>query len=492
MNNSNYLVLNERDNVGVLTKPLKGIPAGHKIAVRDIKADSPVIKFGQPIGISKRAISAGEHVHVHNIKFSNAISFDPKNFKKSKALPGKTLPSYFMGYPRRDGRAGTRNYIAVISTVNCSASVVKKVAGYFDGKKLPKGIDGVVPVTHGSGCAQDLEGRSNRMLNRTLAGWLDHPNVVGAVVIGLGCEDVTIESLYASLPKKSRVDKKFIDSFNIQDAGGTQRSVRTGIDKVKKLISKLPNYKRTRLPVSLLVVGLNCGGSDSFSAFTANPALGIAGDLLSARGGAIVLGETPECFGAEKYLAGRCINAQDKIKLHKIFKWWAEYGKKHGVSMNSNLSPGNILGGISTILEKSLGAIAKAGSSPISQVLEYAERISSRGLIFMDTPGFDPVSVTGMAAGGCNLIVLTTGRGSMFGCSIAPTVKIAATTPLFNKLRGDMDIDAGKALSKNDLARSGAGIYTFLVEAAGGLKTAGEKQGLGTEEFVPWQLGENF
>ena len=482
------LILDPKDNVGIVIARHNNMPIGHKIALKNIKSGSPVIKFGQPIGIASKHIRAGEHVHVHNIKFSDKLKF---SISKSKSrINGDLLPSFFKGYLRKDSRAGTRNYVLVVSTVNCSASVAKEVAGHFANKRLK--VDGVIPVTHGSGCAQSIGGRSDVLLNRTIAGWIKNPNVVAALVIGLGCEDISMESINSSMQSGNKFSGPLIESFNIQDVGGTKKAISLGISKIDKILSRLPSFERVNLPVSMLTVALNCGGSDAFSAITANPALGIAADILVAKGGTVVLGETPECFGAEKYLSRRCVKNADGRKLSRIFEWWNEWAEMNKFNMNNNLAPGNIEGGISTILEKSLGAIEKAGSSMISQVLDYGESITRKGLIFMDTPGFDPVSVTGMAAGGCNIVAFTTGRGSMFGCSIAPTIKISTTSELYKKLSGDIDMDAGTALSKNNIAQLGRELYNFLLKIASGTKTKSEAQHLGREEFVPWQLGENL
>ena len=484
------IMLDPSDNVRILLMKKGSVPGGHKIATKDISNGGPIIKFGQPIGIAKKNISAGEHVHVHNVSFSDRINF--KGIPLRSLSKRSSLPSSFSGYKRRDGRAGTRNYVAVIATVNCSATVVAEVARHFDGASLKSGVDGVIPVIHSEGCAQGIGGYTYEILNRTLAGWLDHPNIVGAMVIGLGCEGTTFKSIMSHLSSKSRLDRKLVESFNIQDAGGTKNAIKLGIDKVKKILSKLPTYKRTNIPVARLSVALNCGGSDAYSSITANPALGIAADMIVANGGTVVLGETPECFGGEKYLAARCASGSDRKKLHDIFSWWKKCGEFNFCTMNNNLSPGNIAGGITTILEKSLGAIEKGGSTPIKQVLGYSERITKRGLVFMDTPGFDPVSVTGMIAGGCNVVAFTTGLGSVYGCSAAPTLKISSNTAVYNRLSDDMDIDAGRMISGisiDDMARK---IYLSIIAAAGGARTKSEKNGIGREEFAPWAAGETL
>jgi altronate dehydratase len=509
----NCIVFNPEDNVGVLVssggepnqivqisgpsapfiKLKSSVPKGHKIAIREIKPNEEIIKFGQVIGISNKTILPGEHVHVHNISSANVVDFSAKYPPKKILIRKEDFSNTFRGFLRSDGRAGVRNYILVASTVNCSATVAKKIANYFKSVDLSKqGIDGIVPITHLGGCAQAIGSYAQTILNRTITGWLDHPNVVGAVVVGLGCETSSLESILKNSGTANKLSKNFLESFNIQDAGGTKKSISLGIDKVQRILSRLPVFQRTELPVSLLTVALNCGGSDAYSALTANPALGMAGDVLVHYGGTVVLAEIPECYGAEKLLIQRCASEEDRDKLAKIFSWWVEYARKNNVTMNDNLSSGNIAGGISTILEKSLGAVAKSGDSPVNQVVDYAEHITKKGVIIMNTPGFDPVSVTGLVAGGCNLVAFTTGRGSVYGCSIVPTIKIASNPDLYERLKDDMDIDAGKALTQNNISEVAGEIYKFLKKVADGTQTCSEKNGLGEEEFAPWQVGETL
>jgi altronate hydrolase len=510
------LILHREDNVGILAtsdgKPnqiieesellkdkitLKtAIPKGHKIAIKVIKYNEPIIKYGQIIGISQKKILPREHVHVHNVRFSDKVQFSEKYLPKPSidiVKNGLEFPSEFKGFLRSDGRAGIRNYVVVVSTVNCSATVVKEITNYFQNKDLSKyGIDGVVPIIHMSGCAQSIGGYANRILNSTLIGWITNPNVVGCLIIGLGCEVVTPKSLIDSVKLKETFGETSVDFLSIQEVGGSRKTIELGIERLERILSNLPEFKRTNLPVSKLTVALNCGGSDAFSGITANPALGVAGDILVSFGGSIVLGEVPECYGAKKYLMQRCLNQKDSDKINFIFSWWDKYAKKNNVNMNDNISLGNISGGISTILEKSLGAISKGGTSPINQVVDYAEQISNDGLVFMNTPGFDPVSVTGMVAGGCNLVAFTTGRGSVYGCSIAPTIKITSNTGLYENMKEDMDVDAGKILTGSRLDAVGQEIYNFIIQVANGTQTCSETQKMGKEEFAPWQAGETL
>lgn len=516
MSDNICLILYPSDNVGILinggiagsfviipgTEKRKvllkeNIPSGHKMAVVDLISGTPIIKSGQTIGLCSRNISAGEHVHLHNIKTLDESFFSDNIIKCSPPDESQlnTLPDRFPAYVRPDGRAGIRNYILVISSSNCAASVVKKTVQYFSNSDFSsKGIDGVVPVTYGGGCALSKEGNTYEVFSRTLLGWLDHPNVVGALIIGLGCEVITekgLEESYKALRNNAEYSIPVV-SFTIQQAGGSRQAIEKGISEVNHLVESLPVFKRSVISVSSLILGLNCGGSDSLSGVTANPALGRAGDYLVSKGGTIVLAEYPECHGAEKLLIKRCTRKGDKKVMQDIIQWWKDYAAKNKVSFDDNLSAGNKEGGISTILEKSMGAVAKGGTSPVSQVVRYAERISSKGLVFMDTPGYDPVSVTGLIAGGCQMIAFTTGRGSVYGCSIAPVIKITTNTDIFKRMNDDMDINAGKIIEGVNISDVSREIYNFVMDVAGGIKTKSEWNGMGWEEFVPWQVGETL
>lgn len=505
------LIFNKNDNVAIVTTThnnvkvgkiynihedkwimVKGhIPWGHKVALKAIRNAEHIIKYGQIIGVSTKDIAAGEHVHNMNMKFIGNISFRKNDAEKDLDCLTAEMPREFTGYLRGDGQAGTRNYIAVVSPVNCSATVAKRIAEHFRQEKhIGKSIDGIIPVTYGGGCAQSKATYAYTTLNKALAGWVDHPNVVGVLVVGLGCESTCYDSFMKYVKCNGKSHKRPILHFNIQDVGGTTKAIEYGIRKVEELICALPDCKRQLLPVSHLKLALNCGGSDVFSSVTANPALGGASDMLVALGGTSVLGELPECHGAEKHLIDRCKHKKDKEKLKQIIHWWKTYLKNNHVTMDDNLASGNIRGGITTILEKSIGAVSKAGVSKISQVLDYAEQMKVPGLLFMNTPGFDPVSVTGLVAGGCNIVAFTTGRGSTYGCAIAPTIKISTTSELYQRMPADIDIDAGSILTGRGISELSRDIYKMIVDVAGGKRTASEKNGIGWEEFVPWQMGE--
>ncbi len=507
--NPGLLVLHQADDVGVTVAGLAAgsdldlpagqirtaapVPPGHKIALRAIAAGAPVRKYGQVIGFASAPISAGEHVHVHNLVFgefdraANPASEVSRHSAAASAAPGEPLT--FAGYRRADGRVGTRNYLAVVSTVNCSATVCKRIArqvsesGELD--DLP-GVDGVIALTHSTGCGMQPDGAGMAVLRRTLAGYLSHPNVGGVLVLGLGCEDNQVRALTSQLAGRAGVP---VVTGTIQDLGGSAAATRAGVTQLRAMLPEVGRARRTSCPVSELVLGTQCGGSDGYSGLTANPALGAAVDMLVAHGGTGILAETPEIYGAEHLLASRAATPAVAAALADTIAWWQRYTAMHGGSMDNNPSPGNKDGGLTTILEKSLGAVAKGGTTPLRQVVGYAERPSERGLIFMDTPGYDPVSVTGEVAGGANLVCFTTGRGSVFGCKPVPSLKLATNSEVYQRMPGDMDIDCGVILSGTSVAEVGARVFAELIAVASGKPTKSEAQDFGDEEFVPWQLG---
>ncbi len=491
---ADVLKIGADDNVAIVLSEGGAIPRGHKVAVVDLPAGAPVVKYGFVIGITTAAVKAGEHVHTHNVR----VPVDAE-LKTGSAHGGSVpaaslaaLPKTFQGFRRSAGRAGTRNYLLVLSSVNCSATVSKAVAARFTPERLAaKGIDRVVPITHTMGCAQTIGGAGYSVLNRTLAGTLFHPNVVGAVIIGLGCEQTTSQSILAARQGPS-VRELPLSSFTIQDAGGTAAAIERGVKEVEALLDALPTFRREALPVSELCLGMNCGGSDAFSGLTANPILGAMSDMLAALGGTSVLAEIPECHGTESLLRERCKRPVDRATLDAIFGWWERHLKAHDSEYNANLALGNIKGGITTIVEKSLGAVAKGGLSPIAEVVDYAQPITQPGLVIMNTPGFDPVSVTGLVAGGCNLVAFTTGRGSTFGASTAPTLKLATTSELFLRMKDDMDFDAGTLARGEPLAVAAQRLFVQLVALASGERSKSEALGIGLEEFVPWSVGETL
>lgn len=507
MKKTEWLQLNPTDNVAVALSK-EGLPegylvndfnlkahvsVGHKFALKKILVGEAILKYGQIIGVASQTIQQGEHVHIHNIKM-------PKDFSRQEVSQLKHLSSTeslngsFLGYERDGNVVGTRNYVVVMATVNCSATVVKNICQRFSNMEIlkEKNIDGVIPITHSAGCAQAIGKLNYSTLNNTLAGWLYHPNTVAALVIGLGCEGTTFESIISSA-KKNGIERDMpIEKFNIQNVGGTREAINYGKCILEEMISNLPNFQRVPQPLSKLKVALNCGGSDGLSGITANPLLGMVSDDLVRYNSSIVLAEIPECHGAEGLLFSRATDSKVKNELASVFSWWQNYSEKENISLNQNISPGNIEGGISTILEKSLGAVAKAGTSELAEVVDYADPITKSGFVLMNTPGFDPVSVTGLVAGGCNMVVFTTGRGSVFGCSIAPTIKITTNTELYKKMSDDMDFNAGKVIEGEEFSVLTNELLELIIKTASGLKTKSEGLGVGWEEFVPWPRGETL
>jgi len=459
------------------------IPAGHKIALKPIPAGEQVIRYGQRIGPAKRAIEVGEHIHTHNLGYQELdFAYEYPTGETPIPIPPAS-GSTFMGYVREDGRVGTRNYIAVVAASNCAAHTAELIAESFRNEKLPDNIDGVVAFPHGEGCAMAI-GPDTIQLQRTLAGTLAHPNVAAAVILGLGCETNQISHyLGDSAPRSSR-----LVGMTLQESGGTTGALETARRHIRALIEECAGEKRTEVSASKLVVGLNCGGSDSFSGITANPALGVASDMLAAIGAASVLAETTEIFGAEHLLVRRARNRDVADKLLGFIKGYKTYLNRFGGSFDDNPSPGNKEGGLTNILEKSLGAVAKAGTSPLNDAVDYAAPVVTPGFVFMNTPGYDPVSLTGLAAGGCNLIAFTTGRGSAIGFPTVPVLKISTNTNTARRMKDNMDINAGViADGEATIEQVGKDIFDTLLRVASGEKTKAEK--LGHREFVPWRIG---
>ena len=502
------LTLHPRDDVAVALADLAAgeetgvpglmartaVPKGHKLALRDIPAGRPVHKLATPIGQASAQIATGEHVHVHNLRFvpSGASRSIPDRGPEWRR-EGNASPVFFDGYVREDGRVGTRNVLLVLATVNCSATVVKRIGEAFrrevDWRSYPN-IDGVVSLSHQHGCSFRADGPGMDILRRTLGGYARHPNVAGTLVVGLGCEDNQVDAFLeaAGLAPSDR-----LRTVVIQEAGGTAATVAAGVQALKDMLPSASTARRRPVPASRLVVGLQCGGSDGFSAITANPALGAAADLLVAQGGTVILSETPEIYGAEQILLDRAANRATGEKLVGLLQWWESHAAEDRGSLDNNPSAGNKAGGITTILEKSLGAVAKGGSSPLQEVVAYAEPVHGPGLVFMDSPGYDPVSATGQVASGANLICFTTGRGSCFGCAPAPSIKLATNTPLFERMAGDMDLDCGTiAAGRETTGQAGQRIFDLMIEVASGRRTKSEAWGYGEEEFIPWSMGLTY
>ncbi len=492
------ILLSEADNVVVANGRIEAgeaLPAGaaaltviepgHKVAIRPIAKGEAVIKYAQAIGRATEDIAAGAHVHSHNLVFeSGRMPVVPPSAPVEATEADKART--FMGYRRADGRAGTRNFVGIVASVNCSTTVCHAIADEANRRLLPlyPGIDGFVPIVHGQGCGMSATGDGMMVLHRTLAGYARHPNFGGVLMVGLGCE-VNQLTLYGQ--KGVAAGKRH---FNIQDAGGSRKSVEKAMGVLAEICEEVGNLPREPIPVSEIVVGLQCGGSDGMSGITANPALGAAVDILAGVGGIGILSETTEIYGAEHLLAYRAASPEIAQKLDGYIKWWEDHTAKHGASIDNNPSPGNKRGGLTTILEKSLGAVAKGGQTPLNGVFGYAEKVAGRGLVFMDTPGYDPVSATGQVAGGANVIVFTTGRGSCFGSHPTPSIKVATNTALYNSMEEDMDVNCGViATGEKTIPQMGRELFELIVDTASGKKTKSELFGYGDNEFVPWHLG---
>ena len=503
ISNNVLILLHPNDDVAICRTPLRIgtvvdglvinnlIPAGHKVARRDISAGEPVRRYNQTIGFASRSIQAGDHIHSQNLVMGE--------FERDYAFSADVIPdpirmhANFMGIQRSSGQVATRNYIGILSSVNCSATVARAIADYFAGNN-PAGpmldypnVDGVVSLTHSSGCGMHDSGLGMQLLQRTLIGYAQHPNFAAILVVGLGCEANQISTLMVN---NDLHESSIFKTFNIQDVGGTHKAVSHGIDIIKGFLAQANAITRKPCNVEHLVIGLQCGGSDGYSGISANPALGYAADQLVAHGGTVILSETPEIYGAEHLLTRRAINSIVGHKLLERIRWWENYVEINHGEMNNNPTFGNKTGGLTTILEKSLGAVIKGGTTNLKAVYEYAQAVKENGLVFMDTPGYDPVSATGQVAGGANLICFTTGRGSAYGCAPTPVIKLSSNSELWHLQKDDIDINCGEIIDGNSsISEMGNDIFHMMIAIASGKNTKSEMYGYGQNEFVPWQLG---
>jgi altronate hydrolase len=474
------------------------VEIGHKVAVAPIARGAAVRKYGQIIGFATADIEPGQWVHTHNVE-PGTLSLDYAFASDVPVEPEPILGRTFMGYRRPDGRAATRNYIGIVSTVNCSAATSRFVAQQFDRRILDNypNIDGIVPLVHKTGCAMQYGGEDHQQLARVLTGFAKHPNIAAYLVIGLGCETGQASFLVDNygltqlqIPGQSQPSQSQSRLvMNIQEVGGVRRTVERATGLLKEMLPEVNKAQRVPIPVSEIVLGTNCGGSDGSSGVTANPALGHASDLLVAHGATSILAETPEIYGGEHLLTRRAVSREVGQKLVDLIKWWERYTAFFGAEINNNPSVGNKKGGLTTIYEKSLGAIAKGGTTALRAVYRYAEPVTEKGFVFMDTPGFDPASVTGLIAGGANVVVFTTGRGSCFGCKPVPSIKVATNTPLYEHMTEDMDINAGRILEGTSVEELGCEIFEKILAVASGERTKSELQGIGDDEFCPWSIG---
>ena len=469
---------------------IEPIPAGHKVALREVAQGAALRKYDQIIGFASAPIPSGAHVHSHNLAMAD-FERDYRIGEEARAVD--RLPeaecATFQGYVRVGGLIATRNYLGVLTSVNCSATVARRIADHFSAAALSKypNVDGVVALTHGTGCGMNVAGEGMVLLQRTLAGFARHPNFAGVLLIGLGCE-------VAQLPRIAEAEElaegASLRMMTIQGSGGAAATVRKGIEIIESMLPAANEVTREPCPASALILGMECGGSDGYSGISANPALGAAADRLVRNGGTAILGETPEIYGAEHLLTARAATPEVAQKLIGFIKWWEDYTARNHGDMDNNPTPGNKEGGLTTILEKSLGAAAKGGTTPLMDVCAYAETVHAKGFVFMDTPGFDPASITGMVAGGANVVCFTTGRGSVYGCKPSPSIKIATNTPMYLLLSEDMDVNAGIIVDgEASIDEMGEIIFRKILSVASGEPTKSEAFGLGDEEFVPWQVG---
>ncbi len=511
--------LHEKDSVVVALRDLKigetldvsgmeirvrdAIPAGHKLAIQAARAGDPVVKFGWPIGMASQPIEPGQHVHTQNVRCEHQVDLQAIATELPEIIRPTSIPT-FHGYHRASGKVGTRNYVAVISNVNCSASVAKMIARQFPPEYFEQfeNVDGIVAFRHEGGCAMKWEGSRHKMLSAVLGGMAKHPNIGGFLLVGLGCEQGTLDHLVGSQKLHSiemptapthgddhPAMASDLPMLTIQAEGGTQATVKRGTEIAEQLIRRANNASRSEASASELILATECGGSDGYSGISANPALGNAVDRLVACGGTGILAETSEIFGAEHLLTRRARSKDVAERLLEKIQWWHWYAGLYGENLDNNPSVGNKAGGLTTITEKSLGAVSKGGTMPLEAVYDYAAPVDKKGFVVMDSPGFDPASVTGMVAGGANLVAFTTGRGSCFGFKPTPSLKIASNTSLYERLPDDMDFNAGRVLEGESIESVGADLFDQLLRTASGEKTCSEQLGLGDEEFVPWLVG---
>jgi altronate dehydratase len=501
MTNQTSIRLHPEDNIDIALADLvagevtggytlaDGVKRGHKIANQAIPAGENIRRYGQIIGAATCDIARGTHVHVQNLAMTDHAQ-DYAFGAEATPLPAIDARRFFQGYRRSDGRSGTRNYLGVLTSVNCSGSVARFIAEQAektDWFRALKNVDGIVPIVHSTGCGMSGENEGYQTLFRTLQGYARNPNFAGILLVGLGCEVMQIPDLIGAA--RMRDDGNF-RYMTIQQTGGTRRTVERGVEMLAEMAAKADACTREPIPVSELMIGMQCGGSDGYSGITANPALGVASDLLVRHGGTTILSETSEIYGAEHLLTRRAVTPEVGQKLVDRIKWWEDYTARNKGEMNNNPSPGNKRGGLTTILEKSLGAVAKGGSAPLSGVYLFAEPITQKGFVFMDSPGYDPCSVTGQVASGANLIVFTTGRGSVSGYKPVPCIKVATNTDMFTRMEEDMDINTGDIIDRDvSLEAKGAEMFELFIRVASGEITKSEGLGFGGAEFVPWQIG---
>lgn len=473
---------------GVTT--LQPVPGGHKIAVCPIAKGEPIKKYNTIIGYAAEDIVPGTWMHSHNILFDevNKDYAYSRDYKPVELIPEQDRAT-FMGIVREDGRVATRNIIAIVVCGNCAATVARKIAYYFDKERMKEwpNVNAVVPFITGIGCGMEMSGEPMDLLRRTICGTATNPNVAGSIILALGCERNNIDKMMEGAGLK---EGKMLRRLVTQECGGTRKTVEAGIQMVKEMMVEANKATRTRVPASELILALQCGGSDGYSGLSANPSLGRASDILIRNGGTVVLSETTELFGVEQTITCRAKTPEIGRKLVDHMNWWLKYNEGRDCQINGKVSPGNNAGGLSNVLEKSLGGAKKGGSTCLNEVYNYAEPITEKGLVIMDTPGYDPVSLTGQVAGGATICCFTTGRGSCIGRQDCPTIKIASNSPMYNRMEEDMDINCGQVIDGDKtLDEMGEIIFQRILDVASGAKTKSEALGVGYDEYVPWPIG---
>ena len=469
------------------------VPAGHKIATRAIRKGEPILKYNTVIGYAAGDVEPGTRMHSHNITFGDVLKDYrfAQDYRPTQLLPPQER-ARFQGIVRADGRVATRNYVGVFVVGNATATIARRIAAAFRGERLAAfpNVNGVVAYVHEGGVGVEISREGMEVLRRTLGGYVRHPNTGAALVIAMGDEDNALGEFMAH---QGLAEGPRLKTLRVREAGGTRNAIEAGIALVGRMLPLANEARREPVSAEHIVVGLQCGGSDGFSGLSANPALGVAMDILVRHGGTAILSETTEIYGVEQTLTARAVSREVGQKLVDRMDWWLAHCKARDTQINGRVSPGNHSGGIANVLEKSLGGAKKAGNSPLMEVYEYAQPVAQRGFVFMDTPGYDPVSATGQIAGGANMIAFTTGRGSCFGSVPAPTVKLASNTPMYERMAGDMDVNCGTVIDGTaTLEAVGREIFGRILRHASGEPTKSEALGVGENEFVPWPLARLY
>ena len=465
---------------GRLIRLCGAVPPGHRFAIRDIPAGEFVLQFGQPIGTSL-GIKSGEQI-THAVMSNDVPIIRDLPEDLHTAAPvyiPEAQRATFMGYRRRDGRVGTRNFVLIVPTSMCAsheAMQISTIAEFtlYDRLKFPN-VDGVVAIPHNKGCGCQ-DGSTIDVMLRTLSNYADHPNVGGVILIDLGCEKTNLSQVERYLLKREKAFDKPVAKIGIQEVGGTQAAIQRGLKEVEQMLPEVNLTAREECPVSELVLGVKCGGSDGFSGISANPSLGRAADWLVRSGGTVLITEVPEFCGAEHLLANRAKDVETGRAVYRLVDWYKEYASKFGAVLNNNPSPGNITGGLLNITIKSLGAIAKAGTTRVEGVVEYAETPTNRGLNLMQGPGYDQESTPGLVAAGATVVVFTTGRGTTIGNAIAPVIKLASNTPVFERMSQDLDLSAGAVIDGTEtIDEVGKRVFERICEVASGTQARAEE-----------------